>query len=67
MPLSSPSGAVRLMLKQAGLKPNPEQMETTKRLYQALAERLARVPAGVLENVEPDYIQPLRRGRRRHR
>ena len=44
MPLSSPSGAVRLMLKQAGLKPNPEQMETTKRLYQALAERLGRWP-----------------------
>ena len=58
---------VRRLLELGGVKATPQQIDGTVRLYNTLDEQLAKVPSSTLENVEPHYIQPTRRERRRAR
>ena len=59
--MSMSSELVRTLLERAGLKPTPEQVETTADIYNALADRLAQFPNAELENIEPHSIQPTRK------
>ena len=63
MPLTQDT--VGLLLKHAGLKPTDEQIEATTKLHNTLEEQLTKAPAESLAQVEPHYIQPTRRERRR--
>ena len=58
--MSMSSELVRTLLERAGLKPTPEQVDTTADIYNALADRLAQFPNAELENIEPHSIQPTR-------
>jgi hypothetical protein len=59
--MSMSAELVRTLLERAGLKPTPEQVETTADIYNALADRLAQFPNAELENIEPHSIQPTRK------
>ena len=63
MPLNKET--VKILLEQAGVRPSAEQLEATTNLHNLLEEQLRKVPEELLENVEPHYIQPTRRDRRR--
>ncbi|MBI4312179.1 MAG: hypothetical protein HY681_10415 [Chloroflexi bacterium] len=58
-------GAIQSLLREAGLKPTPEEVETTTQLHEALAKQLSKASTEGLSHVEPDYIQPMRRQQRR--
>ena len=58
---------VRKLLELGGVKSTPQEIDGTMRLYNTLDEQLAKVSSGSLEKVEPYYIQPTRRDRRRAR
>jgi len=59
--MSMPKEMTQRLLELAGLHPTTEQVEATTRLHNLLMEQMASVPAELLENVEPHYIQPHRR------
>ena len=63
MPLTKET--VKILLERAGVSPSAEQVEATTGLHNLLEKQLADVPEELLENVEPHYIQPIRRDRRR--
>ena len=54
---------VRTLISLGGAAATSEEVDGATRLYNTLAEQLAEVPSKALEYVEPQYIQPARRGR----
>ena len=54
---------VSALITLGGAGATPQEVEAITTLYNTLAEQLEEVPAGALEEVEPHFIQPTRRGR----
>jgi hypothetical protein len=52
---------VKKMIELSGYKPTAEQVEATTRLHETLTEQLGKLPDGLLEGVEPHFIQPTRK------
>jgi hypothetical protein len=52
---------VKKMIELSGYKPTAEQVEATTRLHEMLTEQLGKLPDGLLEGVEPHFIQPTRK------
>ena len=56
---------VSALIELGGADATPQEIEATTKLYNTLAEQLEEVSSDALEEVEPHFIQPTRRGRSR--
>ena len=54
---------VSALITLGGAPATPQEIEAITTLYNTLAEQLEEVPSDALEEVEPHFIQPTRRGR----
>ena len=56
---------VSALITLGGAGATPQEVEAITTLYNTLAEQLDEVHADALEEVEPHFIQPIRRARSR--
>ena len=54
---------VSALITLGGAGATPQEVEAITTLYNTLAEQLEEVSSEALEEVEPHFIQPTRRGR----
>ncbi len=54
---------VSALITLGGADATPQEIEAITTLYNTLAEQLEEVSSDALEEVEPHFIQPTRRGR----
>ena len=54
---------VSALITLGGADATPQEVDAITTLYNTLAEQLGEVHADALEEVEPHFIQPTRRGR----
>ena len=54
---------VSALITLGGADATPQEVEAITTLYNTLAEQLEEVSSEALEEVEPHFIQPTRRGR----
>ena len=56
---------VSALIALGGAEATPQEIEATTKLYNTLADQLDEIKPNSLEEVEPHFIQPTRRGRSR--